>query len=88
MICKYFITKISVQSQSDVFVLVAMMLMYAGCMVIGVIQDLEGGHNLEWHYICTFVYTAIPTLVFNFDQLFFMLVSVLFSRLWTLCCMY
>ena len=39
----YLITKISIPKQSDVFILVAMMLMYMyiECMVIGRFEDLE-----------------------------------------------
>ena len=61
-------------SLHDVFVLVAMMLMYPAWqyMVIGRIQDQKQEHNLEWSYVG--FRTAIPTLVFNFVQLFFMLV--------------
>ena len=64
--------KISVPSQSDV---VVMMLMYPGCMAIGIIQDQKQEHNLDWPYVA--LRTAIPTSVFNFVQLLFMLVSVL-----------
>ena len=55
--------KISVPSQSDV---VVMMLMYPGCMAIGIIQDQKQEHNLEWPYVA--LRTAIPTqssILFN-----------------------
>ena len=38
-------------------------------MVIGRIQNQKQEHNLEWSYVG--FRTAIPTLVFNFIQLFF-----------------
>ena len=51
-------------------------------MVIGRIQDQKQEHNLEWSYVG--FRTAIPTLVFNFVQLFFMLVIIGIPEGWSL----
>ena len=64
-------------SLHDVFVLVAMMLMYPGS--IWLLEESRTRNRstiLEWSYVG--FRTAIPTLVFNFVQLLFMLVFVLF----------
>ena len=49
-------------------------------MVVGRIQDNKEEYNLEWPDVALCI--AIPTSFFNFVQLFFMLVSVLFF-LWS-----